>query len=98
VGESNEQRVGFRTGCSNGPGNKHSNAGREPLMSVYGACGRFSRVTSTGSMLDLALQKFDFYRQFNRWRQENFFKYMQEEFGLDGLLEYGTDPVSLNPA
>jgi hypothetical protein len=34
------------------------------------------------------------YRQFNRWRQENFFKDMEEEFELDGLLEYGADPVS----
>ena len=26
------------------------------------------------------------YRQFNRWRQENYFKYMSAEFALDGLL------------
>ena len=31
---------------------------------------------------------------FNRWRQENFFKYMKEEFALDVLLEYGSNPVS----
>ena len=30
---------------------------------------------------------------FNRWRQENFFKYMIEEFALDALLEYGTEPL-----
>lgn len=28
-----------------------------------------------------------------RWRQENFFKYMMEEFALDALVEYGADPV-----
>ena len=28
------------------------------------------------------------YRQFNRWRQENYFKYMAAEFELDALLEY----------
>ena len=34
------------------------------------------------------------YRMFNRWRQENFFKYMDEEFALDALVEYGVDEVS----
>jgi hypothetical protein len=30
---------------------------------------------------------------FARWRQENFFKYMMEEFAVDGLVEYGCEPV-----
>jgi transposase len=34
------------------------------------------------------------YRMFNRWRQENFFKYMEEEFALDALVEYGAEEVS----
>ncbi|RLA40363.1 MAG: hypothetical protein DRR06_17570 [Gammaproteobacteria bacterium] len=34
------------------------------------------------------------YRQFNRWRQENFFKYMDAEFELDSLLEYGVQDVA----
>jgi hypothetical protein len=29
------------------------------------------------------------WRMFNRWRQENYFKYAGEEFALDALLEYG---------
>jgi transposase len=33
------------------------------------------------------------YRMFHRWRQENFFKYMAEEFALDALLEYGVEGV-----
>ena len=33
------------------------------------------------------------YRIFHRWRQENFFKYMAEEFALDALLEYGAKGV-----
>jgi transposase len=33
------------------------------------------------------------YLMFHRWRQENFFKYMREEFALDGLLEHGAEPV-----
>jgi transposase len=33
------------------------------------------------------------YYLFNRWRQENFFKYMAEEFALDALVEYGAEEV-----
>lgn len=31
------------------------------------------------------------YRMFERWRQENFFKYMGEEFSLDGLVQHGVE-------
>ena len=33
------------------------------------------------------------YRMFNRWRQENYFKYMGEEFALDALVEYETEEL-----
>jgi hypothetical protein len=38
-----------------------------------------------------------------RWSQENFFKYMREHFGLDALVQYGTEQIPdtvtvLNPA
>jgi len=32
------------------------------------------------------------YRMFERWRQENFFKYMREEFLLDALVDYEEEP------
>jgi transposase len=32
------------------------------------------------------------YRIFERWRQENFFKYLREEFALDALAEYAVQP------
>lgn len=32
------------------------------------------------------------YRMFERWRQENFFKYMREEFLLDALVDYEVEP------
>jgi hypothetical protein len=32
------------------------------------------------------------YRMFERWRQENFFKYLREEFALDALAEHGVEP------
>lgn len=31
-------------------------------------------------------------RMFARWGQENFFKYMRQEFALDALVEYGAEP------
>jgi len=38
-----------------------------------------------------------------RWAQENFFKYMREHYGLDALVQYGTEEIPaavtvLNPA
>jgi transposase len=32
------------------------------------------------------------YRMFDRWRQENFFKYLREEYALDALAEYAAVP------
>jgi len=34
------------------------------------------------------------YRMFFRWRQENYLKYMDAEFELDALVEYGAEGVS----
>jgi prepilin-type processing-associated H-X9-DG protein len=36
------------------------------------------------------------YRMFERWRQENFFKYMREEFLLDALVDYEIEPDDPN--
>lgn len=36
------------------------------------------------------------YRMFDRWRQENYFKYMEEEFALDALAEYGSEAADPN--
>lgn len=35
------------------------------------------------------------YRMFERWRQENYFKYMQQEYALDALVDYKFEPVDL---
>ncbi len=32
------------------------------------------------------------YRMFGRWKQENWFKYMDEQFALDVLVDYATQP------
>lgn len=33
------------------------------------------------------------YRMFERWRQENFFKYLREEYALDALIDYTVVPA-----
>jgi len=36
------------------------------------------------------------YRMFERWRQENFFKYLREEYALDALIDYAVEPDDPN--
>jgi DNA-binding CsgD family transcriptional regulator len=36
------------------------------------------------------------YRMFERWRQENFFKYLREEYALDALVDYAVEPDDPN--
>jgi len=57
-----------------------------------------TRLTQSGhqtpvvtSRRDLAAAEVAF-RMFERWRQENFFKYLREEYALDALLEHAVEP------
>jgi hypothetical protein len=45
-------------------------------------------VTSLWRLSDVEIA----HRMFDRWRQENFFKYMREEFLLDALVDYHVEP------
>ena len=45
-------------------------------------------ITSLWDLRDIEVA----YRMFERWRQENFFKYMREEFLLDALVDYQIEP------
>jgi transposase len=45
-------------------------------------------ITSRSDLSDIEVA----YRMFERWRQENFFKYMREEFLLDALVDYRIEP------
>jgi len=52
----------------------------------------------TGHQTQVITSRFDLrdievaYRMFDRWRQENYFKYMREEFLLDALIDYQIEP------
>jgi len=45
------------------------------------------------SRTDLSLVEVAF-RMFERWRQENFFKYLREEYALDALVDYQVEPAN----
>lgn len=56
------------------------------------------RRTENGHQTALVTSRWDLpaaelaYRMFERWRQENYFKYMREEYELDGLVDYQVEP------
>jgi hypothetical protein len=58
---------------------------------VLRADGRQTSILTSSQDLDKAQVP---YRQFQRWRQENYFKYMDAEYELDALVEYGVEDVS----
>jgi hypothetical protein len=57
-----------------------------------------TRLTDTGKQTPVVTSRWDLrdivvaYRMFERWRQENFFKYMREEFLIDALSDYQVVP------
>ena len=57
-----------------------------------------TRLCDTGHQTQVITSRWDLrdievaYRMFDRWRQENFFKYMREEFLLDALVDYQVEP------
>jgi transposase-like protein len=57
-----------------------------------------TRLTETGKQTPVLTSRWDLrdivvaYRMFERWRQENFFKYMREEFLIDALSDYQVEP------
>ena len=61
-----------------------------------------TRLTDTGHQTPILTSRRDLppawvaYRMFDRWRQENFFKYLREEYALDALADYAVVPD--NPA
>jgi hypothetical protein len=56
-----------------------------------------TRLCDTGHQTQVITSRWDLrdievaYRMFDRWRQENFFKYMREEFLLDALVDYNVE-------
>ncbi|HVP44293.1 MAG TPA: helix-turn-helix domain-containing protein [Terriglobales bacterium] len=57
-----------------------------------------SRLSDNGHQTQVITSRWDLhdievaYRMFERWRQENFFKYLREEFLIDALADYQVEP------
>jgi hypothetical protein len=57
-----------------------------------------TRLTGNGHQTPVLTSRWDLpdihvaYRMFERWRQENFFKYMRQEFLIDALADYEVEP------
>jgi transposase len=57
-----------------------------------------TRLTEQGHQTPVLTSRWDLrdiviaYRMFERWRQENFFKYMRQEFLIDALVDYDIEP------
>ena len=65
-----------------------------------------TRLTDSGHQTPVLTSRWDLrdivvaYRMFERWRQENFFKYLREEYLIDALVDYqveSDDPTRLAP-
>jgi transposase len=65
--------------------------GKLRLRQVTRLCDNGHQTQVITSRLDLSDIEVA-YRMFDRWRQENFFKYMREEFLLDALVDYQIEP------
>jgi transposase len=62
---------------------------------------RISRLNPSGHQTHIVTTRQDLsavtlaYRMFERWRQENFFKYMAAEYAIDALVDYGVEQDDL---
>jgi len=59
-----------------------------------------TRLCEGGHQTPIVTSRFDIsaielaYRMFERWRQENFLKYLREEYALDTLVDYEAEPYN----
>jgi DNA-binding CsgD family transcriptional regulator len=65
--------------------------GKLRLRQVTRLCDDGHQTAILTSRRDLAAVEVAF-RMFERWRQENFFKYLREEYALDALVDYTVEP------
>ena len=63
---------------------------------------QITRLTQGGHQTPIVTSRWDLraivlaYRMFERWRQENFFKYVREEYLIDALADYEIEPDDPN--
>jgi prepilin-type processing-associated H-X9-DG protein len=63
---------------------------------------QITRLSDNGHQTPILTSRWDLpdinlaYRMFERWRQENFFKYIRDEYLIDALVDYGMEPDDPN--
>ncbi|MBN1608490.1 MAG: helix-turn-helix domain-containing protein, partial [Polyangiaceae bacterium] len=65
--------------------------GKLRMRQVTRLCDNGHQTAIVTSREDLPAPEVAF-RMFERWRQENFFKYMRQQFAIDALVDYGAEP------
>jgi hypothetical protein len=71
---------------------------RVPLLKGDLRMRQVTRLSGDGHQTPIITSRYDLraievaYRMFERWRQENFFKYMRDEFAIDSLAEHAVEP------
>jgi prepilin-type processing-associated H-X9-DG protein len=72
----------------------------QPILLLKGKLRlrQVTRLSANGHQTPIITSRWDLrdilvaYRMFERWRQENFFKYLREEFAIDALVDYHVEP------
>jgi len=63
-----------------------------PMREIRRLCANGHQTAILTTRQDLAVEVAA-YRMFERWTQENFFRYMRQHFGLDALVTYAVEPA-----
>jgi transposase len=63
-----------------------------PLREIRRRCANGHQTAILTTRHDLPMEVAA-YRMFERWTQENFFRYMRQHFGLDALVTYAAEPA-----
>jgi transposase-like protein len=63
-----------------------------PMREIRRLCANGHQTAILTTRRDLAIEVAA-YRMFERWTQENFFRYMRQQFALDALVEYAVEPA-----
>jgi hypothetical protein len=63
-----------------------------PMREIRRLCANGHQTAIVTTRQDLPVEVAAF-RMFERWTQENFFRYMRQHFALDALLTYGVEPA-----
>jgi len=72
----------------------------QPILLLKGKLRlrQVTRLSDNGHQTPIITSRLDLrdivvaYRMFERWRQENFFKYLREEYAIDALVDYHVEP------